>query len=514
MSEALPPSLGGIVIEWVETYLVHGPGDVQGQPIELDDELSAFVWKAYELRPDGQRSYRRAFLSRPKGRAKSEIAAMLSCAELLGPVRFDGFDANGQPVGRPVTAPEILNIATEEDQAGFVYLAAKYMLENGEAGNAYPLDIGLTRTYLASGGSMEPITAKASSKDGGKSTFITADETHLWHTPELKRLHSTVRRNIVKRRIADGWMLETSTAHVPGEGSVAESSYDHARLVESGEVTDSTLLVDMRSAPADLDLSEPDTLRKAIVEVYGAAAPWTNVEGIMEEFSDPETDEAENRRYWLNQVVASTDQWLSLEVVKARADKSVSVAALEKITLGFDGARWDDSTALVGCRLTDGHLFTLGVWEKPDGPEGLGWEVPESAVDAAVHSAFNTYTVVLFYPDPAWWQEQVSGWHAEYGDVVRQWWTHRETPMARALERLHTSMVGGGVTHDGDARLIRHLVNARKRKTRAGDVIQKDKPKSRRKIDAAMAATLAYEARADAIADGALETRSRAAHFL
>src|SRR4051812_36721513 len=171
---------------------------------------------------------------------------MLACAELLGPVRFDGFDAYGEPVGRPVTAPEVLAIATEEDQAGFVYLAAKFMLEQGEAANAYALDTGLTRTYLPGGGSMEPVTAKANSKDGGKSTFIVADETHLWFTRELKALHATVRRNLAKRKKADGWLLETSTAYRPGENSVAEGSMAHWALVKSGELSDPALLVDHR----------------------------------------------------------------------------------------------------------------------------------------------------------------------------------------------------------------------------------------------------------------------------
>ena len=35
--------------------------------------------------------------------------------------------------------------------------------------------------------------------------------------------------------------------------------------------------------------------------------------------------------------------------------------------LFFDGSKSDDSTALVGCRLSDGHVVTLGIWAKPQG---------------------------------------------------------------------------------------------------------------------------------------------------
>ena len=70
-------TMGWAAISWIEHYLVHGPGDVQGQPIELDDEFAAFILKAYRLDPKtGERVVRRAFLSRSKGRSKSGVAAM------------------------------------------------------------------------------------------------------------------------------------------------------------------------------------------------------------------------------------------------------------------------------------------------------------------------------------------------------------------------------------------------------------------------------------------------------
>ena len=137
MSIAIRPTLGFEVVDWLEAMLVHGPGDIQGTPLELDDELRAFVLRAYELRPDGTRAYRRAFLGRAKGRGKTELAAALACAELLGPVRFDGMNAQGEPVGAPVIGPEVICIATEEQQSGLTYGAAVYMLQNGAAGDEY-----------------------------------------------------------------------------------------------------------------------------------------------------------------------------------------------------------------------------------------------------------------------------------------------------------------------------------------------------------------------------------------
>lgn len=54
------------------------------------------------------------------------------------------------------------------------------------------------------------------------------------------------------------------------------------------------------------------------------------------------------------------------------------------------------------------------------------------------------------------------------------------------------------VSHDGDARLARHVANARRRERGGGVTIQKETPDSPRRIDAALAAVLAFEAAADA----------------
>jgi len=74
--------------------------------------------------------------------------------------------------------------------------------------------------------------------------------------------------------------------------------------------------------------------------------------------------------------------------------------------------------------------------------------------------------------------------------------------MVTALERFREAVAGRALTHDGSSVLAQHVLNARRRVGRAGVTISKENPSSSRKIDAAMAAVLAYEARADAVAAG------------
>lgn len=321
-------SLGFYAVHWVENFLVHGPGDVQGRPIELDDEFYEFIVKAYELNPDGSRRVRRAFLSRPKGRSKSGLAAMLVCFEALGECRFDhwaqpgevsdwGYEFEpGEPVGAPLKYAEILNVATEEGQAGNTYDGVYYMLHRDTCSPELlarfgSLDVGLTRTFLPdSRGFIEPVSASNESKDGGKSTFIVADESHLWIPPatpgsvfKLGRMHQTMVRNLLKRKAASGWMLETSTMYAEGENSVAEGTHAFAKSQAELGRDDGKLLFDHRQAADHWDLSKRPERIRALKEAYGPAAAWMDLEAIADYWDDPQASEAEFRRFWLNQPV-------------------------------------------------------------------------------------------------------------------------------------------------------------------------------------------------------------------
>ena len=323
-------SLGFYAIAWIENFLVHGPGDVQGQPIELDDEFAAFILKAYEVSRDGSRKVRRAFLSRSKGRSKSGLAAMIECFEALGECRFDHWAEPGEvsdwgyayepgePVGRQLTYVECLNVATEESQAGNTYDAVYYMLHRDTCSLELldqfgVLDVGLTRINLPdSRGFIEPVSAANESKDGGKSTFIVADETHLWTPPQagvfkLGKMHQTMVRNLLKRKVASGWMLETSTMYAEGEKSVAEGTHNYAKfLAESGR-SDGKLLFDHRQASDHWNIAKRIERIKALKEAYGPAAAWMDLEAIADYWDDPQASDAEFRRFWLNQPVPLVD---------------------------------------------------------------------------------------------------------------------------------------------------------------------------------------------------------------
>lgn len=397
-------SLGWAAISWIEHYLVHGPGDVQGERVELDDEFAAFIVKAYRVDRHGRRRVRRAFLSRSKGRSKSGLAGFIADFEALGPCRFDhwaeagevsdwGYEYEpGEPVGAPLKYAEILCVATEEGQAGNTYDVIHYTLHpetcSPELLADYGrLDVGLTRVNLPNKrGFIEPVTASNESKDGGKSTFIVADETHLWIPPvsgkfKLGKMHQTMVRNLLKRKIASGWMLETSTMYAEGEGSVAEGTHAYAKSLAPG---DGKLLFDHRQATDGRDLSTKAERIKALAEAYGPASAWMDLPEIADYWDDPQATHDEFRRFFLNQPVpleaGILPQWAKL-FVDHEPPKPSAIGVSASLDAAFGSIasadRWPDGTTVeMGDELLDltGAVNVSAVDRRP----GTAWLVMEA----------------------------------------------------------------------------------------------------------------------------------------
>jgi len=511
-------SLGYEVLDWIESYECHGPGDVQGDPIELDDEMRHHVIECYRLDPNtGRRVFDEAVLSRPKGRAKSELAGLIVVAEAFGPVRFDGWNAEHQPVGRPVKSPLIKCLATEESQAGNTFENAAFVA--GTWGKDVHPDIyagvtgirqyqSATALYLPHGGEIRACTAGSASKDGGKETHVVADETHLYVLRELKAMYATVARNLSKRKIAEPWMHQTSTAYRPGERSVFEDTLTAWR---KGELS-STVFVNHREAKGKIDLEDEEHTKRQLAYVYGESAAWQDMDRKYRDMLDPRIcpDVATAARYFLNRSISGTDAWIAKDVV----DRQRRVEVVESgtaVALGFDGSLRDDATVLVASRMSDGFLFPVGIWAKPSGLEGNWWEVPRSDVLASVREAFQRYDVTRMYADPHEWRSDIETLAELLGtERVVPWETRRDVQMAAALDRLRTDLMNQTAWHSGDPVLMEHFANAYVRRKGGHRLVRKEHDQSNRKIDSVVAAALAYEARADAIAAGwGVDTDSR-----
>jgi phage terminase large subunit-like protein len=509
------PTLGPQVCDFIESYLVFGPGDLRGQPAQIEAEKRALIYRMYEVFPQGhpqagRRRFKRVAISLRKGTAKTELAAWLAAVELHpdGPVRCDGWDANGQPVGAGVTDPYIPMVAyTEEQSDELAFGALRVILDYSPLAGDF--DIGLERIMRAGGdGKAISLASSPDARDGARTTFQIFDETHRMNMPRLKAAHRTMLANIPKRRLADAWSFEITTAPAPGEGSVAEDTMDYARQVAGGAVSDSRLFFFHRQASDDHDLSTPEGIRAAVIEASGPAAAWGDIDSIVEQWRDPTSDKAFLERVWLNRLVRGSDRAFDAEQWRQLSDLDYRPASGRLITLGFDGARWRDSTALVATEISTGFQWLAGLWERPENIEQ--WEVPAGEVSDVVEELFNTYEVWRMYCDPPYWETTVAEWAGKYGEQrVIEWWTNRVKPMAYAIKAFNTAITSEELSHDGNPHFTRHIGNAVRRYTKLRDeegqllwTIYKERSDSPHKIDAAMGAVLSWEARCDALAAG------------
>lgn len=507
------PTLGYDVGEWIEEHCVVPDGYAFGQPYRLTDEMWRFLIHYYRLypyaepwpAPDALRFFG-AQLRRVQKWGKDPFGAAIGCAEAFGPTRFDGWNAAGEPVGAPYPTPLIVCLGVSEAQTDNTWLRVLAMLRNGPLANVAGLDIGDTRVILPGGaGKIEPATTSAKSRLGAPMTFVLITEPHLF------TLHGGYRRvaGNVKRNVAgmDGRWLEMTNSWDPTEGSEAQVT---------GEANDERIYVDNIEPNRVHDLNDTEAVYAELLRQYGDSSRerggWVNLKRILHEAQSTRHLEPDRRRYFLNEVVVG--QSMLVDPVhwdlQARPDQ---LRPRDQIALGFDGSRNRDATALIACRLADGRLFQLGVWERPKNA-GPDWKVPREQVDRKVREAFGAYRVARMYADPFRWQDYLDTWRAAWPDVVVEFPTNVEQRMDRAITRFQEA--AATVTHDGAAELATHMkaaviVKGSRKKPRPGEELELAtyylklaKRDDNSLIDLAVAAVLAYHARGRAIEDGAL----------
>jgi hypothetical protein len=493
--------------------------------ITLTGEQQDRILRYYELDPiTGKRVVRRAAVRRPKGAGKSPEGACCAYAELVGPIVFAGWTDDGQPMGKRHHDPWVQLAAVSEDQTANVLVwLFDTLASRREVCQERGIDLGRTRLYLVNRpGRLEPVTAAAGSREGQRVTFAVMDQTEAW-TKENggHRLADVLRRNVGKMAsTGSGWTLELQNAPGLGDGSVAD------RTGKASERRSAGVLFDTREPPnADrINMADPAQLREALEYSYGESVAWVDIDRLIQEILDPDTDPGDAKRYYLNVAAPSSDwafdrgRWGELGGTDlVPHDDSLIVA-------GFDGARFDDSTAIVAVDVATGAAWLHAVWERPD--QMREWEVPEDEVTRAVEELFTRWRVWRIYCDPPYWESSVASWEARYKGADRKpavvsWWTNRWRQVGYACRSLGSAIRSGEITHQVDGTddiLSRHVRNAVRRAVNARDedgfpLWSITKPAPGRKIDAAMALVLAWEARNDAIAAGVRLRKARVAGF-
>lgn len=527
------PTLGWYVLDWMHEYLAR-PAVGEYEPFVPYREQEDFILRWYEIDPlTGRFVYGRGLLGRPRGWGKSPILGGLCIVEGLADVLFDGWDADGQPVGKPwstVRTPLVHVAAVSEDQTNNTWQPMIEMLA-GPVIDAYPGVEPFDTVVNLPRGKIEKRTSSGRTVKGAPTTFAVLDQTEEWVPSNGgPALAQKIRTNTAKN---GGRTIESPNAYIPGEQSVAEKSAETAVAAREGRTKlDAPIYWDHREAPAETDMSDRESLVHGLRVSYGDSSGHpdgcvlhdppcppghVDLEAQIGVIWDPATDPQTARSDYLNQITHASDSWISQPDWRACLDIDAVVSDGDVIVLGFDGSRGRakgkaDATALIGCRVADGLLFEVRVWEQPDGPAGKDWSPNAIEVDSAVRQCFDRYKVVGFYADPSGWTEHVARWESSYGrklkvratqgEPIAVWPRGKTSNVGIAVDAFRQAVLNREVRHDGASVLGRHVLNARRRATRTGYLIFKAYPDSPDKIDAAYAAVMAWKARLDAVAQG------------
>lgn len=515
-------TLGYAAIHWAVRWLTQPNGPDAGKRWRPVPSQVAFLLQWYALDEHGNWVYDEAVRRLAKGSGKSPFAAVLALIELCAPVRFDHFDpdAPGGVVGKPVSMPLVQIAATTEAQTeNTMRMIRAFCAKGSKLATEYGITPAQQVYHKAGGGKLHILTGSPRSAEGGEATFIVGDEGEHWLPNNSgPKFYSTLADNLAK---SGSRMVHTMNAWEPGIESVAESLWDAWVAQEEGRASDTSILYDARVAPHDISerWDDEEALDAALEHVYGDCY-WANRHAIKKRIKNPASLPSESLRKYMNQPTAAEDAWVTpqewaqLSAVSQDGTVSRPLVDGEDVVLFFDGSKSDDATAIVGCCMSDGHLFTVGVWEvKP------GEEVAVGKVDLALAQAFERFRVVAFFADVREWESFVkSAWREAYEDQLIVWakptgkepqpiaWDMRNGEHARtfvtAVEMMTAEIYDKAFTHDGNPVLARHIANARRRPyQRFGMSIGKEGKDSRRKIDAAVCAVGARMVRRIVLAD-------------
>ena len=473
--EAIKAGDGEYAIDFAEAFGTIGKDGIAGR---VGDSLVLRPWQKELVRrifardADGGLTARVALVGTPRKSGKSALASTLALYSLI---------AEGIEGGEVVVA------AAEKEQARIIFGEAKRMVEASELSELCTLY--RDAIFVPSTNSvMKVLSAEAYSKEGLNVSRAIVDEIHAHKNRELFDVLSLSMGN--RGKLAQ--LLAVTTAgqktDMTGQDSIAYSLYQYGKRVSTGEVVDPTFFMSWWEAPPEADHRDP--------EMWKVANPGYDDLVSADDFESAvkRTPEPEFRTKRLNQWVSSMNAWLPNGAWQPLAEQR-ELLPDEDIIIGFDGSFNGDCTSLMGCTIPKDdekpYLFMIKTWEKQ--PEDTDdWRVNTQEVEDVIIQFCSTHNVKEIACDPYRWQRSMDAM-AEMGLPVIEFPSTSPSRMVSACAKFYTAVTEQTMIHDGDALLERHLTNAVVKTDRIGPRIVKDNRSSPRKIDAAVAAVIAFD---------------------
>lgn len=512
---------------WTERHCVVPDGFERGRPFGLVWWQAWCLLNFYRLRPNAQRGQlatafhnRRSQIVLPQKAGKAPYTAAHVCLESVGPALFAGWARGGerwdcrehgcgcgwvyeyQPgeaMGQRWPTPLIQITAFSEKQTDNIYSALRPMIDEGPLRALIP-KTGEVFIRLPDNGRIDVVTSEARSRLGARVTYVPQDETGIWTAgAKMIDVAETQRRGLAGM---GGRAEETTNGWDPTAGSVAQRTADAAE--KTGDI--------FRwhpQAPKGLSYKSKAERRKIHRVVYEHCR-WIDLDGIEAEAAELLIeDPAQAERFFGNRCVSGGGAAFDIDLFKSlKAPFRVPRGAV--IVIGVDGARFQDALAIIATDVKTGFQWPLDIIERPDdAPDDYEHDVRRA--DGAMVDAFERFMVWRVYIDDQRIEHLVEKWTNRWGsERIVTWHTYRPRPIAWAVRHFEQAMASSDpkarLSHDGDPTFATHIANSRKLmltvkddKEREMHTLSKDAVRSPRKIDAAMAAVLSWQARGDAL---------------
>jgi phage terminase large subunit-like protein len=484
-------SLGAKAVRWIQANVVHGEGDMAGEPFILRPDQVEYLWRLYEIDPaDGGWWYERAYYEAPKGDGKTMLHAAIALCDAFGPT------ADRSP-NVPVAAA-----AGEQAKQDGIYSRLRQIVEAEQCPLRPFLLVEVDTITRKDGqpGKIRVLPANGNTTDGGLPTTFIADEVQDWFHSAADA-HERNENSTTKRRMGRSVACSTPGAR-RGDQSVGWRLHDHGAKVASGQVDDPRFLfVCHRATDAEVQhLMSAPTSAKADPVILEAAVRRANVgaderkiQRLLRRFH--EMPRHRFCRFHLGVWPTGGGKlWMAMDRFVERRDMTRGIPAPgTEIVAAFDGSYNHDATAVIAQTL-DGYWFGARAWR----PEP-GRVVDRAEVDAYLHELARTYKLRALACDPPGWHEEVEGWRREWGDaVVIDWPTHVITRSSDAVGAMFADVMDGLVSYEGHETgpvLEANVGNAFTKTTRFGDYIVKESDDSENKIDVAVVAYVANDVR-------------------
>lgn len=507
-------TLGWGRLAWCGRWLL----DSKGREWQFTPEQARFILWFDAVDSDGSPAFHSAVLQRLKGWGKDPLLAALSMSQAFGPVRFSHWEGD-RPVGTDDDNAYVQLVAVSLDQTKRNTMSLFPSLVSPAARREYGIQVGKEDIWgLGDTRHIQAIASSVMAIEGPRPTLVGRNETQNWNSSNGGHdLAGAIEGNLAKSEDGRARMLDICNAYRPGQDSVAErvregweaTQGDDPRAMEYG------LLYDSLEAPPEAPLT-PEAA-PAVVRSIAGDASWldTRANGrIVKSILNPSNPPSESRRKWYNQITATEDAWVDPQEFDAcGADEHPDPG--DEVVLFFDGSKSDDATALVGCRLADGLVFAVKVWQRPPRLERrVPWVVDRNDVDRTVRDSMERWRVLGLWADPSdarddetgerFWEPHLDLWAQDFSrslvlpavktgpDKHLVTWDMRNPRHIQAFtehaERFTTDVGERALRHDRSARLVQHVRNARRRPNRWGVSLGKEHRESPKKIDAAVCA--------------------------